>query len=285
MSERFEDHHHNNNGIKFLAKKVSDNLPIYAKDATKKDGPFYCPYDYEPLIVKKCTEKQDHFAYYGRLSSVYGSGESDLHLDCKNEICDKLKEIFPDGNWAVERPIPADKDLGLRELKPDISGRINKKAIVIEVQKSTLTIEQIIDRTDNYKKRKCNLLWIIPLNEELGTENFRPRLYEHYLHSMYFGRVYYWVKGYGCSLKPVHFDPTERYIEESVWFEAGGTERSGGGFYKTYKTIFKPNYGKTLNIATDFNPESRQKFVPDNEKKTIPEFNIYIDNLRFWWKK
>ncbi|NVK52511.1 MAG: hypothetical protein HWD85_06215 [Flavobacteriaceae bacterium] len=269
--------------IKTWAKQVKNNQLIHANDATKKEGPFYCPETYEELIVRKCTEKIDHFAYKGRLSSVYRIGESKLHLECKNEICNELQRAFPRGKWEVERLIPENKDKKISKLIPDISGRLlNNKPIVIEVQASTLTLPKIIKRIHGYFSRGISILWIIPLKEPLGKENFKPRLYEKYLHSMYYGRVYYWIRGNGSKLIPVHFDRTQRWIEETTWFEQDGTERTEGGYFKTFKSIFQPNYGKIVNIK-DFISFERESFIPGNENKTIPKCLIFKDVQKEWW--
>ncbi|AOR29315.1 competence protein CoiA [Formosa sp. Hel1_33_131] len=269
--------------IKDWAKICATNKPIHANEAKKSDGPFYCPDTFEELIVRKCVDKRDHFAYKGRLSSVYGGGESKLHFECKTEICEELKKEFPDGNWKVERLIPENKEKDIKKLTPDISGRINGKPIVIEVQASSLTLPKILKRVNGYYARKVSILWIVPLKEDLGTENFRPRLYEKYLHSMYYGKVYYWIKGNGSKVSPVHFDNADRWIEESHWFEEDGTERTEGGFDKTYKTIFKPNYGKKIDLK-DFISYEREEFTPENEDKTVPKCLIFKDNMKKWWK-
>ena len=63
---------------KIAAKRIEDNelVYVYASEVTKKDGPFYCPDSFEPLIVRKCIEKINHFAYSFRRNPV-GSKESD----------------------------------------------------------------------------------------------------------------------------------------------------------------------------------------------------------------
>ena len=178
---------------------------FYASQCTKTDGPFYCPGCFSDAIVRKCHEKKDHFAHRARLSPVFGLEEGELHKQCKNEIATKLQERFPEGNWAAERAIPERKDLKVPELRPDISGRINGVRVAVEVQASTLTIAKIVKRAQDYTKRGIALLWLVPLHEPLGESPFRPRLYERYLHSIYYGRTYYWWAGLGLVLKPVHY--------------------------------------------------------------------------------
>ncbi len=277
------DDYNEYSSIKDWAKITKTNQPIHASVATKKDGPFYCADTYEELIVRKCVDKRDHFAYKGRLSPVYSSNESKLHFECKHEICNALKEKYPQGKWDVERTIVGNKDRKLGKLVPDISGRINDKPIAIEIQVSSMTLPKIIKRVEGYYARGVSILWVVPLKEDLGNENFRPRQYERFLHSLYYGKIFYWQKGDGLNLTPVHFDSADRYIEEAHWFDEDGSERTEGGYYKTYQTIFKPNYAENVDLSK-FISHEREEFVPDNENKTIPKCLIFKDKIEVWWK-
>jgi len=269
------------------ALKKSDNLPVYAEIVNKSDGPFYCPVCLCDAIVRKCIEKVDHFAHSARQSPLIRKKDKELHNKCRDKILELLKNRFPDGKWAAEREIPANKEKGFKKVVPDISGRINEIPIAIEVQLTPYTINRIAEKAIEYQKRssKVAVLYIIPLYAELGEEPFRPRLFEKYLHSMYYGRVYYWTSKNETRILPVHFSPAKRWIEETTWFDNSGEEQIGGGFWLTYRTIKKPNYGKPVDITTDFVKELRNSFEPKNVKKTIPECTIFKDNLKEWWDK
>lgn len=267
-----------------FANKKSNNAPVHASAATKSDGPFYCPECFSEAVVKKCTDKVDHFAHVARLSPICLKKDTELHHQCRDEICKELKNRFPQGKWEAERRIPGNKEKGFAELIPDISGFINETRVVIEIQASALSINQIIERTKQYTRRGCAILWILPLREPLGTDIFKPRLFEKYLHSMYFGRCYYWIKGNGTFVHPVHYGKAERWIEESNWFE-DGIERSEGGYPKIYKIIKTPMYGADISIANDFVKEERHEFIPENFKKTVPKCLIYKDSLQRWWEQ
>lgn len=279
----YDEYEEGNISIKLTAKREEDNTLVYANEATKEDGPFYCPATLEELIVRKCIEKRDHFAYKARQSAI-GGKESNLHIDCKKEICNILKQKYPEGKWEEERTFKKDESKGYEPVSPDISGRINGKGIIIEVQKSSLSIKRIIKRTQQYSLRGGHILWIVPLEEELGEKDFRPRLFERYLHAMYYGKVYYWCRGQGTIVTPVHYGTAERYIEESRWFESDGTERVEGGYFKPYLRVKKPMYGQSIDLTT-FIADTRKKFDHKNQKLSIPQCKIYKDNLRQWWKK
>ena len=94
----YDDDYDENSRVKVWAKRLKNHNSIHASNATKADGPFYCPDTFDDLIIRKCTEKIDHFAYKSRLSPT-ANKESKLHDDCKNEICNALKFAFPEGKW------------------------------------------------------------------------------------------------------------------------------------------------------------------------------------------
>ena len=269
-----------------VARKASDNSKIKACNANKDDGPFFCSVCLSEAIVRKCTEKEDHFAHKGRLSPIIPKKDQQLHDKCRDNICNYLSNLFPNGKWASERSIPANKPKGWDQVIPDISGSIGNTPVAIEVQKTAYTIKKIHDKTVEYARRGVYVIWIVPLHKDLGDEPFRPRLYEKYLHSMYYGRVYYWTPKSNPTIIPVHFSPAKRWIDESTWFDVeSGEERTTGGFYLTYKTLKSPKYGKSCDLAIDFKFDDRQRFTPSNQNKEIPESNIFIDKLSKWWPK
>jgi len=83
-------------------------------------------------------------------------------------------------------------------------------------------------------------------------------------------------------VKPVHYAPQIRHVEERDWYE-DGEHRYGGGYDTEYRTIKKPLYGADVNIADDFIPYLRDAFIPTNERKNIPMCFIWRDNLNTWW--
>lgn len=270
------------------AIKKSDNKSVYAENVNRADGPFFCPVCLSEAIVRKCSNKVDHFAHKARQSPLIRKKDKVLHNKCRDDIFNLLNAKFPNGKWATAREIPANKDKGYKEVVPDISGRIGDIPVAIEVQLSPYTIKRISDKVIEYQKRnpKVAVLYIIPLYEELGEEPFRPRLFEKYLHSIYNGRVYYWTPSSETMLLPVHFSPAKRWIEETTWFDTElEEERSEGGFWWTYRTIKKPNYGKPVDITTDFFKDPRKSYVPNNVKKAIPECTLFIDKQKKWWDK
>lgn len=121
-----------------------------------------------------------------------------------------------------------------------------------------------------------------PALRSLGNEPFRPRLYERYLHSIYFGRTYYWWKGQGLTLNAVHYAPASRHIDYKEWYE-DGNNMSGGGYDLDYKIIKTPLYGPDISIDKEFKKIHRNTFIPENERKTVPALLTWQDNNSAWW--
>lgn len=269
---------------KTTAKRVIDNKLVHASEVTKEDGPFYCDETFEELIVRKCTEKIDHFAYKARMSPI-AKNQSELHTECQNELLELLQRTFSNGKWKAERQnFTENEEKGHKKVVPDLSGRINDKGVIIEIQKSTLSVKTILHRTEQYTKRGGYILWIVPLTEQLGSEYFRPRLFERFLHTMYYGRVYYWYKGNGVKLIPVHFGTAERWIEETTWFDENGEEQTAGGYDKPFLRVKKPEFGKVVDLTTDFKFDDREAFELENDKLSVPKSKIFIDKNKVWWK-
>ena len=273
-------------GSAFSVKLKRD---VSADVASHEDDPFICRGCLSDAVLRKCTEKRDHFAHHSRTSPAIASGETALHQGCLQEILDALKARFPDGNWDKNRTTKANKEKGFDEVVPDISGRLGGKTdqpLVIEAQVSFLSIPQIIKRSETYTKQGIPILWIVPLTEDLGSQPFRPRLYERYLHAMYFGRVYYWRPGFGTQILPVHYGVTERHIPYSEWYDKEAEEeREAGGYDKPYKVIKRPVASDKIDITSQFYRLPRQEFRPWNERKTVPSLLIWKDKLSDWWDK
>lgn len=258
---------------------------VYCYYVSKKDGPFYCPKCNSTVIVRKCAEKEDHFAHKPRLSPVLTKKDQFLHTECKNAICDYLSKQFPAGKWAVERPIKANERLGTEKIIPDISGRIDDIPIAIEVQKTAYTLTKIREKTEAYNRLKVYVLWVIPLKKELGDDDFRPRLFEKYLHAMYYGRAYYWIPTKPTKLLPVHFSFSCRYIEPTSFYDEDGEEKSFGGYYLSYKTIKKPNSAGYIDIATELKRVERPMFTNKKWDEEIPACKIMMDTREKWWSE
>ncbi len=271
------------NGLKsgWAYKKLTGEK-VHASRVRKKDGPFICKACLSDAIHHRCIEKIDHFAHQARLTPVVSKEESSLHKECKMAMYKELSQRYPEHKWVCDNVvIRENKEKKLPALKPDVGGRIKNRAIAIEIQSSSLSIPQILKRSLGYSRRGVAILWVVPLREPIGTDLFRPRLFERYLHSIYFGRVYYWLPEYGASLLPVHYSIAYREIPYREWYEEG-EHMEGGGYEKPYKRIRKPNSANPISVADMFYPRYRKEHRPWNERKAVPEMKIFMDKLPNW---
>jgi competence protein CoiA len=265
------------------AIRIKTGVRILAHVAQSTDGPFCCPRCWTKAIVHKDRGggRIDHFAHIAPLTPLIPHGETEFHRAAKNEICDALKDLMPTGKWEVERRIPKNAKRETPDLVPDISGYLGEQRLAIEVQWSTLSLATILKRSKAYYRWRTPVLWILPLKEMLNGE-FRPRSFERYLHSMYFGRVYYWVRGNGLRVIPTHYVPVQRWIDTREWIDAEG-EQSGGGFQKMLRVVKNAHVLPVIDITADFLAQERNEFRPWNEKRIVPRLWLWRDKLKPWW--
>ena len=215
-----------------MLSALSKSGEILAEQVNKLDGPFSCPMCKEDVIVKKGRVKVDHFAHMPASDCSYGSGESEEHRQAKKEIYQALKNHPQVSKLKLER--------SLGDVRPDISFYLCSTPIAIEVQVSTLPLDTIDRRTASYTSKGIYLLWVSPYDRAMKyIQKYSPRLWEKYIHTMYFGKVYYWSEGQ--TLQPVRFDPYRLYVEETEY---------GGGYYRNSKRYRTPCLLEPTMITT-----------------------------------
>jgi competence protein CoiA len=172
-------------------------------------------------------------------------------------------------------------EANLGPIVADVYAVISGNPVAIEVQKSNVSVNEIIRRTIEYYKLGINVLWLSLFNNKLNEERYSPSAWEKWCHAAYLGRVYYWLAD--LIVIPFHFADYQLYVEESTWYEPGGYERSEGGYYKTSKRYRTPFAGHKVDIAINFSPNQKQAW--SGGSVDIPTRQIYLDNQKTWWKK
>lgn len=209
-------------------------------------------------IHKRCVEKIDHFAHQAPHSPAVGGGETELHYACKTEILADLQKTYPSGKWQMERCFPAKPEKKLKEQRPDLSGYIHEIPVVIENQASALTIPRILARMKDYTRRRCFVLWVVPLKNQFSGELFLPRLYERYFHSIYFGRTYYLAYRGWSNVSPHslwHRQPMDR--TSRVVRSRGRRNENSGGLRPSVRHRQGPDTWKCRSIiAREFRSSS-----------------------------
>lgn len=253
------------------ATRIIDKEKVYAWLEEKNKKPFSCPECEDEVILRKGVVKIHHFAHKPPFSCSYGQGESEEHRRCKYEIYNRLLKEDSVTGCEIEK--------NLNTIRPDIFCYVRNTPVAIEVQLSVLTLDQIIYRTIEYKRKGIFVLWLPVFSDKLCSKRYSPRLWERWLHTAYFGRVYYWHSN--LNMVPVHFDDHLIHVEESSWFESGGVENYGGGYDKFSKRYKTPKLGKPVNLIKDFKILNRSSTLTNIY--TVPESKLFIDTQSKWW--
>ncbi len=247
---------------------LRDTAKVIARDVDSSDGPFTCPVCKGEVYVKKGRIKIHHFAHKANPECKYGQGESALHMAAKQEIYDCLCKL----SW-----IQCEMEKIWGDVRSDVYA-YNKRTgekFAIEVQISNLSLDEIIYRTECYQRLGVYVLWLPVLSEHYslltGKEIHRPRIWEKWLHALYFGRVYYWKAG--LEIVPVHFLEVKKYVEANEY---------GGGYYKTMKIEKRVDYGPHAWFPHYFSSMNRRAL--DVEKIFVPKSSIAIDKHPIWWE-
>jgi competence protein CoiA len=170
------------------------------------DGPFYCPARREQLILKQGRKVVAHFAHRPAADCEYtNEGESEEHRLAKREIRQALLQVPGVTDVRLERY--------LRDVRPDVSFVVNGQLVAIEIQLSQLSLKKIESRTKAYARRNIAVLWMPLFSMELLEQRYAPKDWERYLHTMYYGKVYYWYER--LLVQPVKF---EDYLLEPDWW-------------------------------------------------------------------
>ena len=139
------------------AKKQDDSI-IYAFDIDEKPiEQLRCPECSSDVIFKNGKIKVSHFAHRTLTDCAYGVGESQDHMFMKKHFYLRVRNKYPGLNMTLE-------DNSFTDRRADISIRGNEKSIVIELQRSPITVEEILQRTLDYNKQGMYVMWIFHIS-------------------------------------------------------------------------------------------------------------------------
>lgn len=255
------------------------NVGCLAWETNKRQGPFHCPECNGEVILKKGIIREHHFAHRPPFTCQYGSGESQLHYQAKRELYLNFFRHDLCSEVQIER-----KFHGVR---PDLFLLINKIPVAIEIQRSSIPIDEIFRKAEMYDWFGINLLYLFPnyrpdikFHYKENKYYCRPNQWEQFIHSMYFGKVYYWQRGLNVSA--YHFSEFQTYVEPTFWYEHG-EEQTGGDYYRTAKVMKTPNECPIgdLNLVNAF--EAKKRMQKNLTKWVVPSCKIWIDKHGPWW--
>ena len=232
--------------------------------SSKEHAPFLCPECGDPVILKSGTEKVNYFAHLNPLVCRFDTNESDAHRQCKFEIYHALLRQSNVEKAAMERPLGTNR--------PDVSAYINGVPVAIEIQISSLSEETIKRRTMEYARKGIYVLWLLLWTPDLAAARYAPRSWEKWIHTTYFGHVYYWIEE--LSIASYHFEPSLKSVPHKTWYSAKGKKITAGGYSRRSKRHRTAIRKATLNLVTDFVPKERDWW--EGNGITIPFARIFI---------
>lgn len=251
--------------------RKSDSIKVIARNSEKTEAPFVCPKCGGELILKKGKIKVHHFAHKPPTTCQHGEGETEAHRQCKETIYLELKKH----NHVTELDI----EVHLGSVVADIYCKVNGVPVAIEIQRSNLSVNDIVARTTKYEQLGIHVLWLALYNTKLREEKYSPKAWEKWCHAAYFGRVYYWRSG--LKVLPVHYADYKLHVEESSWYDEYGEEQYAGGYDRVSKRYKTPLSGQILDLSSDFQPSYKRAWSGGTIQ--IPNCRIYMDKLRKWW--
>jgi len=258
-----------------------DKSRCIAFETGKNEGPFHCPFCETEVILKKGNHREHHFAHKPPCDCQYGIGESQIHYKIKREIFITLRTHQNCKKCDLER--------NLNFVRPDVSLYVGNVPVAIEIQKSKINIDYIIQRTIRYSNLGIYLLWILTDNNPVtfwhdgeGQNIYRIKKWEQFLHDMYYERLYYWQKD--AFVMPYHLHPFSTWVESAEIYDESGEFREVGGYYKETKTLKTPIAypGTMLHLAEDFTIKLRKE--SRFKDYIMPRSKLWVDNNPRWWK-
>ena len=236
-----------------------DGAKVHARLADRAAGPFVCFCCRSQVTLRRGAAKAAHFAHRPPVTCEYGQGESDEHRRAKEEIFAHLSRLPHVTKLELERD--------LREVRPDVSCYVGGVPVAVEVQASSLSVERIARRTEEYARKGVYVLWLPLFTPKLLGELYDPRPWERWLHAAYFGRVYYWAGG--LRVRPVHF---REYFSEAR------------GRTKTYRRLSRravPLAGGEVDLARDFTRCDSEGWRGSGQ--TFPRMRLLVDTRPRWY--
>jgi competence protein CoiA len=248
-------------------RRSIDSRVVTSFAVAKWDGPFTCVACQEPIKLSGSKFHINHFKHVSNTKCSLGKGESDIHRKCKLEIFQALATSTQVTDLRLETP--------LTSVRADVFARINGVPVAIEVQLSSLSIEEITFRTIQYAQRGIYVLWLLQWTPELNKQKYSPKAWERWIHAAYFGQVYYWIE----DLKVVsyHFDPHHRSIPKRTWYSDKGERHIGRGYSVRSIRYRTPVRGNVLDLVQDFRPKERYWWEGNGLK--VPDAKLFMHEI------
>ena len=168
------------------------------------------------------------------------AGESMKHMEAKKWFFDLYKNDEKYRTVEIEHRLWNDERIGDVVLYPK---NIEIPPTVIEIQNSSISVDEINARFDDWNGAEHSMLWVVTDNviDPFSEDEIRAPAWVKLLHQIYMGRVYVYS---GDAVHAVHLESVTRYNE---WIDAEYYLKSTKDVWskpiKSYN-LFQPNLRK-----------------------------------------
>ena len=190
-----------------LTAQLSDGSVKIAKDVVKENGPFYCSFCNEEMILRKGMVKIPHFAHKQGSTCAYSTGETLEHEWAKLNLFMTAEKMGI--NAFIEKKLSD-------HVRADVLLDFGDRKVAVEFQKSGMSVEQCKQRLQNYKETGIPVIWVFLLKD---MQNFEGNyIYHRAIDTKikYFSHIY----------SDAYCDITDEkhpkdYIEDRIYIYAG----------------------------------------------------------------
>lgn len=235
--------------------------PIEAREATTART-YTCVGCGAPAILKRGKVKIAHFAHRNGSECSQTTGESDEHREAKTAIYDALRADPRVSAVQMEKPLGASR--------PDVYFEQGRVRVAIEVQRTSITINDMMVRTEAYARAGIAVLWVC-----LGRPT-RLKSWQKWVHMSNYARIYVWERG--MFVRPVH------YTSATTWAEAPLPSPIVGGFdlsqrKETYSGRLMGSQATTIIRPCLLWRDRQPRWWMNREEQLAHNFKNYLDEM------
>lgn len=199
------------------------NTRVYAKSAIRPDGPFVCHGCKQPVTLKRPRIRAvAHFAHGRGSDCTYARGETPRHRDVKEALYVALRA----------QGIAAELEHDLGTCRADVYFRHAGREIVIEVQRSRISVDDIAARMHKHSAAGRAVVWVLTTPVPTPRIAVASPAWTRYLEGLAYGMVFHHFEG--GLVWPVAHRRATRLIPEREYFDqevqdyqlAGGHHRA-----------------------------------------------------------
>jgi hypothetical protein len=147
-----------------LTAQLSDGSVKIAKDVVKENGPFYCSFCNEEMILRKGMVKIPHFAHKQGSTCAYSTGETLEHEWAKLNLFMTAEKMGI--NAFIEKKLSD-------HVRADVLLDFGDQKVAVEFQKSGMSVEQCKQRLQKYEETGIPVIWIFLLKD---VQNFEGNI-------------------------------------------------------------------------------------------------------------